>query len=90
MNIKNEICQEFFTGERALFGSKYLRVKDTIFDDGESPLKESHDIELVNSMFKWKYPLWYCEDITVKTAPGLRWAAPVSGIRNASVWRTAP
>ncbi len=66
MKIKNEICQEFLTGERALFGSAYLRIKDTIFDDGESPLKESHDIELSGSMFKWKYPLWYCRNIAVK------------------------
>ena len=66
MKIKKEICQEFLTGERALFGSEYLHIKDTIFDDGESPLKESHDIELSGSMFKWKYPLWYCKDIVVK------------------------
>ena len=66
MKINNEICQAFLTGERALFGSEYLRVKDTIFDDGESPLKESHDIALSGCMFKWKYPLWYCKDIEVK------------------------
>lgn len=36
---------------------------DTIFDDGESPLKESRNIELYGSMFKWKYPLWYAKDI---------------------------
>ena len=66
MEIKKEIRQGYLTGERALFGSEYLRVIDTIFDDGESPLKESHDIELSGSMFKWKYPLWYCQNITVK------------------------
>ncbi|KIR03621.1 hypothetical protein P261_02436 [Lachnospiraceae bacterium TWA4] len=37
-----------------------------IFDDGESPLKESQDIELYGSMFKWKYPLWYSKNIKVK------------------------
>ena len=62
MEIKKEIKQGYLTGERALFGSRYLRVIDTIFDDGESPLKESHDIELMGSMFKWKYPLWYCQN----------------------------
>ena len=66
MEIKKEIRQGYLTGERALFGSEYLRVIDTIFDDGESPLKESHDIELSGSMFKWKYPLWYCRNIAVK------------------------
>ncbi len=34
-----------------------VRIVDTIFDDGESPLKESGNIELIGSMFKWKYPL---------------------------------
>jgi hypothetical protein len=60
-----EIRQEYLTGERALFKSEFLKVYDTIFTDGESPLKESHDIELYGSMFKWKYPLWYCKNITV-------------------------
>lgn len=26
-------------------------------------MKESHDIELYGSMFKWKYPLWYAKNI---------------------------
>lgn len=55
---KKEIVQEFLTGERALFQRENLRIVDTIFDDGESPLKESRNIELTGSMFKWKYPLW--------------------------------
>ena len=54
------------TGERALFQGANLKIYDTIFDDGESPLKESHNIELRNSMFKWKYPLWYSDSISVK------------------------
>lgn len=58
-----EIKREFLVGERALFHSKNLRIYDTIFDNGESPLKESRNIELYGSMFKWKYPLWYCKDI---------------------------
>ncbi|MDE7322175.1 MAG: DUF3737 family protein [Lachnospiraceae bacterium] len=63
---KKEIVQEFLTGERALFQGENLRIVDTIFDDGESPLKESRNIDLTGSMFKWKYPLWYSRDITVK------------------------
>lgn len=61
-----EIRQQFLTGERALFQGANLKIYDTIFDDGESPLKESHNIELRNSMFKWKYPLWYSDYISVK------------------------
>lgn len=66
MSEKTVIRQQFLTGERALFQGKNLQIYDTIFDDGESPLKESRDIELYGSMFKWKYPLWYAKDITVK------------------------
>lgn len=57
------VKQKLLTGERALFASRDLRIEDSVFDDGESPLKESHNIELENSSFKWKYPLWYCRNI---------------------------
>ena len=63
---KKLVKQQLLTGERALFASKDLRIEDSIFDDGESPLKESSNIELVNSSFKWKYPLWYCNNVNVK------------------------
>lgn len=66
MNAKKEIRQEFLTGERALFKGESLKIYDTVFADGESPLKESHDIELYGSMFKWKYPLWYSNNIKAK------------------------
>ncbi|MCD8180842.1 MAG: DUF3737 family protein [Firmicutes bacterium] len=59
------IRQEYLTGERALFKSRGLKIYDTIFADGESPLKESKNIDLYASMFKWKYPLWYSENITL-------------------------
>lgn len=61
-----EIQQAILTGERALFQGQDLRITDSIFEDGESPLKESRDIELAGSMFKWKYPLWYAENITAR------------------------
>ncbi|MCM1307445.1 MAG: DUF3737 family protein [Butyrivibrio sp.] len=61
-----EIRREFLEGERALFHSKDLRIYNTIFDNGESPLKESRNIELYESMFRWKYPLWYCKDVKLK------------------------
>lgn len=63
---KQEIFGGRLTGERALFHAKDLTIKDTIFDDGESPLKESQNIELLGCMFKWKYPLWYCKHIVAK------------------------
>lgn len=58
-----EIRRQFLKGERVLFQGRDLKIYDTIFDDGESPLKESQDIELYGSMFKWKYPLWYSRNI---------------------------
>jgi len=60
------IRQKFLTGERALFMARDLEIYDTIFDDGESPLKESANIKLYGSMFRWKYPLWYSKNIYVK------------------------
>lgn len=54
-----------FTGERALFRGKDLVICDSVFEDGESPLKHSSNIELYGSMFRWKYPLWYSRDIKV-------------------------
>lgn len=60
------VKDEFLTGERAMFGVHGAVIENTIFGDGESPLKECSDISLDGCMFKWKYPLWYCNNITVK------------------------
>ncbi len=61
-----EINQQLLTGERALFQANDLVISNTIFDDGESPLKHSSNISLINSMFKWKYPLWYSQYINMQ------------------------
>lgn len=55
-----------YTGERALFGAKDLYLKEAIFEDGESPLKESADIKLSGCLFRWKYPLWYSENVRME------------------------
>ena len=60
--------QGLFTGERALYNSRELRIYDSTFADGESPLKESSDIEIYGSIFKWKYPLWYCKNIKTESS----------------------
>lgn len=60
-----KIEQQLLTGERALFNSSDLEISYSTFADGESPLKESHDIKIDHSSFKWKYPLWYCKNIEV-------------------------
>ena len=74
-----ELKQQTFRGERALFHGRDLRITDSVFEDGESPLKESRNIALTGCMFRWKYPLWYAEDIT---AEGCTW---YEGAR-AGVW----
>lgn len=58
-----QIKQQYLTGERALFHAQDQEIWDCTFADGESPLKESRNIRLTNSIFKWKYPLWYSKDI---------------------------
>ena len=55
-----------YTGERALFMLKDAYLEGVTFFDGESPLKESADLEVVNCSFKWKYPMWYANNILVK------------------------
>ena len=60
-----EYKEEFLTGERAMYNTHGAIFYDTTFADGESPLKESSEIELHNCIFKWKYPLWYCKNVKV-------------------------
>ena len=60
-----QIHQKVLTGERSLFKEKDLEIYDTVFGEGESPLKESENIKLKNCIFQWKYPLWYSKNIEV-------------------------
>ena len=61
-----EINQQFLTGERALFQEKDSHISYCTFADGESPLKESSDLEIENTLFRWKYPLWYSRNVIMK------------------------
>ena len=76
-----EIREQLLTGERALFGSHNLSIKDSVFDNGESPLKESSDIELTGCLFRWKYPLWYCNNVRADSCTWFEMA-------RAGVWYT--
>lgn len=62
------IYREYLTGERALYRARDLEIVESIFDDGESPLKHSENIEIDRSSFKWKYPLWYAKHVLVKNS----------------------
>ena len=81
MSQKKEIRQQYLTGENTRSSVKDLKIYDTIFDNGESPLKESRNIELYGSMFKWKYPLWYSKDILAEDCTWFEMA-------RAGVWYT--
>ena len=61
-----EYKNEIFVGERALYASTDLTLKDSVFKDGESHLKESCNLDIEGCIFEWKYPLWNCTDIKVK------------------------
>lgn len=60
-----EIKRQTLTGERALFAARDLSIAECTFEAGESPLKESRNIILSECAFKWKYPLWYSENVKV-------------------------
>ena len=49
------IAQGYYVGERPLFGEQDLIIEDTIFTDGESPLKESANIKEISAVVREKY-----------------------------------
>ena len=61
--MATEIKDKKFTQERALFGSSDILIDGCVFEDGESPLKESKRITAKECLFRYKYPFWYCEDV---------------------------
>ncbi len=51
-----------------MFGTTDAHFRNCTFADGESPLKESHDLTLDTCTFGWKYPLWYTSNVLVKNS----------------------
>ena len=69
------VSNQSFSGERPLFGSRGMRFENIEVTDGESALKECADLEVVNSRFAGKYPLWHTHGFTVRDClfkPGAR------------------
>lgn len=62
----NELKGRVFGGERALFQLSGARLVGCRFGEGESPLKHSRGIEAEDTLFGWKYPLWYSRDIRLE------------------------
>ena len=86
---KQKISAARLTGERALFRAENLRLEGCIFEDGESPLKHSRNIDAVGCLFKYKYPFWYSSDIRIEGGALFEMArAGIWYSRNASVTDT--
>ena len=57
-----------FDAERALYGSDGVVLENCRFDgpaDGESALKECKNVEVKNSFFNLRYPLWHDDEVKV-------------------------
>ena len=61
-----KIVDKYFEGERILYGRDNLEIVKTVFGHGESPLKETQDLKIKDSIFTWKYPLWYSKNIELE------------------------
>ena len=63
--IKNQVFEE----ERSLYNLSDTAIDSCKFSgktDGESPLKEAHDIKVVNSHFDLRYSFWHVTNCTVE------------------------
>lgn len=60
-----DISNQTFEGERALFTKQDLSLSKCIFQNGESPLKQGTNLHVSDSTFKWKYPIWYGKNILI-------------------------
>lgn len=67
MLIENKTMDD----ERALYGSSDITVKNCRFDgpaDGESALKESSNVTVLNSYFNLRYPLWHVRGLNISSS----------------------
>lgn len=62
--MKSLLAPSTYTGERACYNIHDYFIKDCVFEDGESPLKECSDLVVLDTEFRWKYPLWYSQNVS--------------------------
>ena len=64
--MKELIKEEIYANkERPLYGLSDTILENITFGEGESPLKETQSLEIKSTIFKYKYPLWYSNNIKV-------------------------
>ena len=57
------IQDQYFDGERPLYESRDIELRNVTIGEGESGLKESRQILADRCRFEGKYVLWECEDV---------------------------
>ena len=60
-----EFKDDYYDGERPLYALRDAKLVNTTFGVGESPLKETANLDLDGVVFTYKYPLWYSNHIKV-------------------------
>ncbi|MBP2057862.1 hypothetical protein J2Z60_001034 [Lactobacillus colini] len=63
--MRKVIRDKYFEGERSLYGIEDAVLDSITFGYGESPLKETSGLDIKNTIFTYKYPLWYSNQINV-------------------------
>lgn len=64
-----------YGGERPLFATKDLDIRNVVFTPGESALKCCSNLKISDCRFQGKYPLWHDDGVTVENCvfePGAR------------------
>ena len=59
----NIIQDKYFDGERPLYESRDIELRNVTIGEGESGLKESRGVNAVDCRFEGMYVLWECEDV---------------------------
>lgn len=57
------IFDQYFEGERPLYESRDIELRNVTIGEGESGLKESRGVKAVDCRFEGMYVLWECEDV---------------------------
>lgn len=57
------ITDNYFDGERPLYESRDIELRNVTIGEGESGLKESRGVKAIDCRFDGMYVLWECEDV---------------------------